>query len=293
VATLRQLAGNSLEYSLTWSVYRKHEPYKCDWRTDPCLIVIYSPQAVCKLIVGSQGSPTLMRGGAGDTFLIPAGTSHKFDSPACFIGGVCVHYTLFNSLDVLDLYDVPRIVTGDDSTQIGHTIRDLVGLVGQNENAEGFSTDGKLDFVDIAKEREIVFRLLGQVLSLSELRPRGLERLFILKKLRHSLRYIDDNLESKISVDSLGELAGLSAHRFSALFKDVMHNSPHQYILRKRVQKAMALLTSSEASIIQIADELGFHDQPHFTKLFKSVTGVSPTHYRKNYRRRFGSPIAT
>jgi AraC-like DNA-binding protein len=293
MTTLRQLAGNSLEYILTWSVYQKHEPYKCDWRIDPSLVVIYSPQAVCKLIVGSQDSPSVMRGEAGDTFLIPAGTSHKFDSPTCFIGGVCVHYTLFNSIDVLDLYNVPKIVSGHVSAQIGSTIKDLVDLIGQNLDAEAFSTGGELDFVGIAKEREIVFRLLGQILDLSELRPRGLERLFILKKLRHSLRYIDDNLERKISVDSLGELAGLSAHRFSALFKEVMDNSPHQYILRKRVQKAMALLTSSESSIIQIADDLGFHDQPHFTKLFKSVTGVSPTYYRKNYRRRFGSPTAT
>jgi AraC-like DNA-binding protein len=290
MSTLQNLIGNALEYSLTWSVYGRHEPYKCDWRIDPCLIVVYSPEARCELIVQNDGRVESFNGQTGDAFLIPAGTKHKFDSPACVVGGVCVHYTLFSSVDVLGLYRVPKIVSGESAAEIGKTLRELVNIVGQNPNVGEFSGNDDLDFVEIAREREIVFRLLAKVLHLSELRPRGKERLFILQKLRGSLRYLEENLEQKTGIEKLGEIAGLSAHRFSALFREVMGDSPHQYILRRRIEKAMALLTSGDAPVMEIAGQLGFHDQPHFTKLFKSTTGVSPTFYRKNFRRRFSAP---
>lgn len=287
MATLPSLVGNSLKYELTWSVYGPHEPYRCGWQIDPCLVVVYSPEASCDLVVQSDDGSEAYRGSPGDTFLVPAGTMHRLRSPACIIGGVCVHYTLFSSVDVLDLYEVPKMVSGEDSASIGETIRELVNIVGQKPSAQSFLTSDDLNFAKIAREREVVFQLLAKVLELSEIQPRGRERLFILQKLRRSLRYLEENLERKTAVGTLGELAGLSAHRFSSLFREVMGDSPHQYILRRRVEKAMGLLTSSEAPILEIAGQLGFHDQPHFTKLFKATIGVSPTFYRKNFRRRF------
>jgi AraC-like DNA-binding protein len=288
--TLQSLIGNSLDYELSWSVYGRHEPYKCDWRIDPCLVIVYSPDAPCKFTVRGKDGIDTYNGQPGDAFLIPAGTTHRFDSPTCLIGGVCVHYTLFSSVDVLDLYRVPRVISGDDAIEIGRTIHRLVKLTGQKPNPQSYRGNDTLDFVEIAREREIVFQLLGQVLHLSEIRPTGRERLFTLQKLRKSLRYLEENLESKVGVEKLGEIAGLSAHRFSALFREVMGASPHQYILRRRIEKAMRMLTTSEAAVMEIAGQLGFHDQPHFTKLFKSTTGVSPTFYRKNFRRRMSVP---
>jgi len=293
VQTLQSLIGNSLDYELTWAVYGRHEPYKCDWRIDPCLVVVYSPEVSCELTVRRTDDIDIYKGRPGDAFLIPAGTTHQFDSPTCLIGGVCVHYTLFSSVDVLNLYRVPKVVSGDDAANIGETIRKLVEILGQKPNPQSFRRNDNLDFVEIAREREIVFQLLGKVLHLSEIRPRGRERLFTLQKLRRSLRYLEENLESKVGVDKLGEIAGLSAHRFSALFREVMGASPHQYILRRRIEKAMGMLTSSEAPVMDIAGQLGFHDQPHFTKLFKSTTGVSPTFYRKNFRRRISITDST
>jgi AraC-like DNA-binding protein len=290
VQTLQNLIGNSLDYELTWSVYGRLEPFKCDWRIDPCLVVVYSPEAPCEFIVrGSNGIDTY-NGRPGDAYLVPAGTTHQFESPACLIAGVNVHYTLFSGVDVLNLYRVPRVVSGEDAVSIGETIRKLVEIVGHKPNPQSFMGNDNVDFAEIAREREIVFQLLGKVLRLSELRPKGKERLFILRKLRRSILYLEENLESKVGVDKLGEIAGLSAHRFSALFREVMGASPHQYILRRRIEKAMGMLTSSEAPVMDIAGQLGFHDQPHFTKLFKSTTGVSPTFYRKSFRRRMSVP---
>jgi AraC-like DNA-binding protein len=293
VQTLQSLIGNSLDYELLWSVYGRHLPYKCDWRVDPCLVVVYSPEAACELIVRETDGVNTYNGRPGDAFLIPAGTAHQWDSPTCLIGGISVHYTLFSSVDVLELYRVPRVISGDDATNVGESLRKLVDILGQKPNPDSFKSDDPLDFAKIACEREIVFQLLGKVLNLSEIRPRGEERLFTLQKLRRSLRYLEENLEDKVGVDKLGEIAGLSAHRFSALFREVMGASPHQYILRRRIEKAMRLLTSSEAPVMDIADQLGFHDQPHFTKLFKSTTGVSPTFYRKNFRRRISMTGST
>lgn len=284
---MRSLIGSSLDYELTWSVYSRHDRCKCDWRVDPYLVVVYSPEASCKLAVQGVGGIEKYIGRPGDAFLIPAGTTHEFYNPSCLIGGVGVHYKLFNFVDVPALYRVPRIVSGDDAVEIGETICKLVEIVGQIPNPRTHTGSDKLNFLEIVREREVVFELLGRVLQVSEMLPNGRERLFFLQKIHRSLHFIEENLESKVSVEKLGEISGVSAHRFGVIFRDVMGTPPHQYILRRRIDKAMEMLSSSETLVVDIAGQLGFHDQPHFTRLFKSSTGVSPTFYRKNFRRRF------
>lgn len=284
--SLQQIVATSLDYSLTWCVHGWQNPFKCDWRIDPCFVVIRLPEAACRLAVRSRKGNEEFRGRPGETFLLPAGTVHQFESPACITTGINIQYTIFGSVDVLDLYDVPIRVTSGAAVEIGRCIERIVETTGEIPEPGTIENDDDLDFVTIAHERELAFQLLTGVLRLSEMRPRGKERLVVLQTLEASLRYLEDNLEHKLSVEALSEIAGLSTHRFSTLFKEVLGDAPHHYILRRRVDKAMMMLTRSDAPIMDIADQLGFHDQPHFTKLFKSITGVSPTYYRKNFQRR-------
>jgi AraC-like DNA-binding protein len=248
---------------------------------------VYLPNAICRLVIKKKGGTQVFAGRPGDAFILPAGTSHQFESPACITSGINIQYTLFSSVDILDLYNVPIRVSSELAADIGKCIERMVDTIGQIPEPGTILVDDNIDFVTIARERQLAFQLLAQILQLSDIRPRGKERLIVLQKLKESLRYIEENLENKISIETLSELAGLSAHRFGTLFKEVMGDSPHQYILRRRIDKAMMLLSRSDAAIMQIAEQLGFHDQPHFTKLFKAIVGVSPTYYRKNFHRRF------
>jgi AraC-like DNA-binding protein len=284
--SLQQIIASSLDYTLTWCVHGWQEPFTCDWRIDPCFVIIHLPNSPCRLAIRRKDRVEEYHGRPGETFLLPAGTVHRFESPGCLTTGINIQYTLFSSVDILDLYVVPGRVATGSAVEIARDIEEIVETSGEIPEPGAGRANDDLDFVRIAHERELAFRLLTRVLRLSEMRPRGRERLLVLQTLKESLRHLEENLERKVSVATLAEIAGLSTHRFSALFREVIGHAPHQYILRRRVERAMMILTRSDASVVEIAAQLGFHDQPHFTRLFRTVTGVSPTYYRKNFQRR-------
>ena len=71
----------------------------------------------------------------------------------------------------------------------------------------------------------------------------------------------------------------MSKYHFCHLFKRSTGLSPHQYVKRVRVQRARQLLAEHRLSLVEIANELGFSDQSHFTRTFHTVVGVTPSQY--------------
>jgi len=80
----------------------------------------------------------------------------------------------------------------------------------------------------------------------------------------------------------LARMAGLSLSWFKARFKEELGISPRQFILRTRIEAACERLCDVEESISKIAMELGFPTSQYFATVFRRVTGVSPTQYRRN-----------
>jgi AraC family transcriptional regulator, arabinose operon regulatory protein len=81
----------------------------------------------------------------------------------------------------------------------------------------------------------------------------------------------------------LGELAaeaGLSVPRFSQLFREIAGTSAIDYLLRVRIQRACQLLAATDATISEIAAEVGYDDAFYFTRCFRRVMSLSPRHYR-------------
>ncbi len=287
MSSLQDIVASSLDYSLTWCVHGWQDPFECDWIQEPSLVIVQIPEATCRLAVRENGSVKQYRGTPGDAFILPAGTVHKFAAPGCFTSGINIQYMLFSSVDVLQLYRVPVRVDSAYAAEIAECIANLVVSAGEIQLPGSDRPDDEIDLVSIAQERELAFQLLAKVLRISEMRPRGRQRLLALQKMSRPLRFLEDNLEERVRIEDLADVAGLSVHRFSTIFKSVVGVTPHQYILRRRVDKAMKLLSSSDTPVRDIAFQLGFHDQPHFTRLFKATIGVSPTYYRKNLQRRF------
>ncbi len=98
-------------------------------------------------------------------------------------------------------------------------------------------------------------------------------------------RNVIDLVRSRISEDiSLADMAavtGLSITHFSHIFKKSMGESPHQFVLQKRVQCAKELLVSLNLRMIDIALACGFKTQQHFARIFRKVCGLSPTEYQR------------
>jgi AraC-like DNA-binding protein len=84
---------------------------------------------------------------------------------------------------------------------------------------------------------------------------------------------------------SLGELArhvGMSRHRLSHRFREVLGVTFRGYLLQVRLERAKALLAAGHHSITEVAHDVGFGDLPRFDKMFKRYTGVTPSAYRSS-----------
>lgn len=101
-------------------------------------------------------------------------------------------------------------------------------------------------------------------------------------ELRRATEYVEDNLARRnLSLAEMAEASGLSPHHFSRLFKRATGLSPHQYVIRRRVDRAKRLLAREGPSLHEVARASGFSDQAHLTRHFKRTVGATPAEYRQ------------
>ena len=91
--------------------------------------------------------------------------------------------------------------------------------------------------------------------------------------------YIEQNLEHNVSLTALAEVAGVSLYHFAKAFKQSTGATPHQYVLRRKIDRAKELL-SAKRSVLEASARTGFVDQSHIKKIFRRVVGITPTEYR-------------
>jgi AraC family transcriptional regulator len=101
-------------------------------------------------------------------------------------------------------------------------------------------------------------------------------------QLQRVVEYIQAYLEQDLSLKELAAIAQLSPHYFSQLFKRSTGLSPHQYVIRCRVDRAQELLKQSELSLAEISEIVGFVDQSHLHRHFKRLLGVTPRAFRQS-----------
>ncbi|MCI0388228.1 MAG: AraC family transcriptional regulator [Acidobacteria bacterium] len=104
------------------------------------------------------------------------------------------------------------------------------------------------------------------------------------RRLRQVFDYIEDNLAGDISLSDLAAVVDLSVSHFKVLFREAVGLSPHQYLIRRRVERAKDLLGDGKLSISQIATETGFAHQSHLARHMHRVLGVSPKAMREMLR---------
>lgn len=91
--------------------------------------------------------------------------------------------------------------------------------------------------------------------------------------------YMDNNFHEPISLDGISERAFFSRFHFHRLFCRVYRKTPHQYLTRKRLQKAQELL-QQEHTVAEVCYEVGFESLGSFSVLFKKETGMAPVMFR-------------
>ncbi len=105
----------------------------------------------------------------------------------------------------------------------------------------------------------------------------GSARLRRIKELVHA------KMEQDLSLDEMAQSVGLSTAHFARMFRKSTGATPHQFVLRQRLERARAMLRAPDARVLDVAIACGFKTQQHFAQAFRDVWRVSPTEYRQNF----------
>jgi transcriptional regulator GlxA family with amidase domain len=81
------------------------------------------------------------------------------------------------------------------------------------------------------------------------------------------------------TLPAMARIAGLSASRFTVLYRRCFGTSPLQDLIAARLGRARWLLATTRLEVGEVARQTGFHDPFHFSRLFRRRTGVSPRHF--------------
>lgn len=129
----------------------------------------------------------------------------------------------------------------------------------------------------------IVTRLLDLARSKDPPSVRGRDTALPKWRLRRAVEYVEVHLADAVSLADMAASAGLSRMHFAAQFRTATGLRPHEYLLRERIARAERLLVSSSESLAEIALDVGFQTQSHFTTVFKRFTGQTPYRWRQGH----------
>ncbi|MDA3891972.1 MAG: helix-turn-helix domain-containing protein [Salinivirgaceae bacterium] len=137
---------------------------------------------------------------------------------------------------------------------------------------EGFKTllSNKLD--------ELIVLLSRHYSSLEATEARSLVR------IGKVIDFLENNFADKIYTDQLAEMAFMSPRNFQRIFRKAVGETPTNYIMQIRLQKARKLLRNTESAIAEIAIDTGFGDSNYFIKCFKKEFSITPVKFRMRYR---------
>jgi AraC family transcriptional regulator len=105
----------------------------------------------------------------------------------------------------------------------------------------------------------------------------GSARLRRIKELVHA------RMENDLSLDEMAQSVGLSTAHFARMFRKSTCETPHQFVLRQKLERAKRMLRVPDARVLDVALACGFKTQQHFAQAFREVWGVSPTAYRQDF----------
>lgn len=106
-------------------------------------------------------------------------------------------------------------------------------------------------------------------------------------QIRKVTSYVEAHLDRPIRNEILATLVRLNSSHFGRAFRNSFGEPPHEFVIRRRVERAQGLMLSTDASLSSIALDCGMADQAHLSRLFRRIVGDTPRAWR---RARLGAP---
>lgn len=210
----------------------------------------------------------------GDILITPAGIGHEsqWDRDGDFIL-LCLdpHYFAHNALETVDpdhARILPQFATPDPLLcAMGRAIKAAYeqGGVFSRLYIESLTSAIAAHLLHHYSDRQPAIRETIEGLSRA--------------KFQQVTDYIHAHLDQNLGLSELAQVAGMSPHYFSRLFKQSTGMSPHQYVVKCRIDRAKVLLKSGRMAIADVAYAVGFANQSHLNRQFKKVLGITPKAY--------------
>ena len=102
------------------------------------------------------------------------------------------------------------------------------------------------------------------------------------RALEQATDFINDNLSQKLTLARIAGAAHVSPHHFARSFKAATGLSPHQYVIRRRVERAKSLLADTDLSVVDVAQAVGFSNPSHLAFHVRRLLGASPSALRRD-----------
>lgn len=133
------------------------------------------------------------------------------------------------------------------------------------------------------KDFKLTFNLKLQAFikeSLTNIGPELWKTINIDDRVLKVIRFIEINIEKKLSNPDLASLTNMAPNSFGRLFKQEMTITLHRFIQNRKIAKACDIFEHTNKTIEDVAFSLGFSDRYHFSRVFKLVTGLTPANYK-------------
>ena len=98
--------------------------------------------------------------------------------------------------------------------------------------------------------------------------------------IHEAIEFVEHNFQNDISVEDIADVCGLNRSYFGKIFKEALGKSPQEFLLNYRMVKAAELLKLTKLSVGDISSAVGYDNQLHFSRAFKSIYGISPKKWR-------------
>ncbi len=103
-----------------------------------------------------------------------------------------------------------------------------------------------------------------------------------LSYIKEAITFIEKNYSRKITIQEIADYIGLDRSYLYSVFQDALEQSPQEYLINFRLNKACELMNNKSLNIGEISRSIGYSDPLYFSKVFKKVKGVTPTAFRKD-----------
>ena len=102
--------------------------------------------------------------------------------------------------------------------------------------------------------------------------------------IKEAINYIEQNFQNDITIEDIAAVCGINRSYFGKIFRNSIGRSPQEFLMNYRMVKATELLKLTSLSIAEIGSAVGYENQLHFSRAFKTIYGVSPREWRNRHK---------